>query len=195
MTIKPSKRVIVGGSSSTANGLLQITGAHVGGYGMLNMDGSSACIISLNGTDTYDVRLRLKYASTDKWFFGMLDNDTFKFTDISNVVKLSLTQGGTLTAAADIVAYSDARLKENIITVDNAVDKITAMRGVFYNRIDTEDKSRKVGVIAQEMQEILPEVVTTSDDGTLGVAYGNIVGVLIEAIKELKAEIDILKNK
>jgi hypothetical protein len=109
--------------------------------------------------------------------------------------KLTLTSAGTLTAAGDVVAYSDARLKENIITVDNAVDKITSMRGVFYNRIDTEDKSRKVGVIAQEIQEILPEVVTTSDDGTLGVAYGNIVGVLIEAIKELKAEIDILKNK
>jgi hypothetical protein len=159
------------------------------------MNSADSCIISLDSSTSYDVRLRYKYQTADKWFVGMVDNDTFKFTDSSNVVKLSLTQGGTLTAAADIVAYSDARLKENIITVDNAVDKITAMRGVFYNRIDTEDKSRKVGVIAQEIQEILPEVVTTSDDGTLGVAYGNIVGVLIEAIKELKAEIDILKQK
>ena len=193
MTIKPSKRVIVGGNSLTANGLLQITGAHVGGYGMLNMNSTDSCIISLDSSGGYDVRLRYKYNGTDKWFAGMVDNDTFKFTDISNVVKLSLTQGGTLTAAADVVAYSDARLKENIITVDNAVEKITAMRGVFYNRIDTEDKSRKVGVIAQEIQEILPEVVTTSDDGTLGVAYGNIVGVLIEAIKEQQQQIDELK--
>jgi hypothetical protein len=109
--------------------------------------------------------------------------------------RLTLTSTGTLTAAGDVVAYSDARLKENVITIDNAVEKVSAMRGVFFNKKDDETKSRRSGVIAQEIQEILPEVVTASADGTLGVAYGNIVGVLIEAIKELKAEIDILKQK
>jgi hypothetical protein len=108
--------------------------------------------------------------------------------------KLTLSSAGTLTAAGDVVAYSDARLKENIITIDNAVEKVLAMRGVFFNKKDDKTKARKSGVIAQEIQEILPEVVTASADGTLGVAYGNIVGVLIEAIKELKAEIDELKN-
>jgi len=107
--------------------------------------------------------------------------------------KLTLTSAGTLTAAGDVVAYSDARLKENIITIDNAVEKVTAMRGVFFNKKEDETKSRRSGVIAQEIQEILPEVVTTSADGTLGVAYGNIVGVLIEAIKEQQKQIDELK--
>ena len=64
---------------------------------------------------------------------------------------------------------------------------------LFYNRIDTEDKSRKIGVIAQEVQEVLPEVVSTNED-TLSVAYGNIVGVLIEAIKEQQTQIEELKT-
>jgi hypothetical protein len=106
--------------------------------------------------------------------------------------RLTLTSAGTLTAAGDVVAFSDARLKENIITIDNAVEKVTSMRGVFFNKKDDETKSRRSGVIAQEIQEILPEVVTESADGTLGVAYGNMAGVFIEAIKELKAQNDAL---
>ena len=78
---------------------------------------------------------------------------------------------------------------------DNYLIKLTKLRGVTYTRKDTDDKSRKVGVIAQEVLPILPEVVQKDTNGNYSVAYGNIVGVLIEAIKELKAEIDILKNK
>ncbi|NCZ53903.1 MAG: tail fiber domain-containing protein [Verrucomicrobia bacterium] len=69
------------------------------------------------------------------------------------------------------------------------------MRGVTYERIDSGTKG--VGVIAQEMKEVLPEVVmdASSDDEFMSVSYGNIVGVLIEAIKELKAEIEELKGQ
>jgi hypothetical protein len=84
-------------------------------------------------------------------------------------------------------------LKENIVTIDSALNKVEQMRGVYFNKIDDETKTRNVGVIAQEMEEVLPEVVYTREDGMKSVAYANIVGVLIEAIKELKAEIDILK--
>ena len=101
----------------------------------------------------------------------------------------------TLTCSADVIAYSDVRLKTNIETIDNANDLVNKMRGVFYNRKDTEDKSRKVGVIAQEMQKILPEVVSVSEDGTLGVAYGNIVAVLIEAVKNQQEQINDLKKQ
>lgn len=102
---------------------------------------------------------------------------------------------GTWTASGDLVAYSDSRVKENVETIENPVEKVLLMRGVTYNRTDIEDKSRKVGVIAQEIQAILPEVVTEQQDGMLGVSYGNIVGVLIEAIKEQQKEIEILKSK
>ena len=65
------------------------------------------------------------------------------------------------------------------------MDKIKLLNGVTYNRKDIDDKSDKVGFIAQEIINVLPEVVTENEDGKLSVAYGNITAVLVEAIKEL----------
>jgi len=110
-------------------------------------------------------------------------------------ISYALDVSGDIRATGDIIAYSDARVKDNIQTVEGALDKIKSLRGVTYTRKDTDDKSEKVGVIAQEVLPILPQVVQKDTNGNYSVAYGNIVGVLIEAIKELKAEIDILKNK
>jgi hypothetical protein len=106
-----------------------------------------------------------------------------------------LDVAGTIRATGDVIAYSDARVKDNVKTITDALTKVTSLRGVSYTRNDSEDKSEKVGVIAQEVLEILPQVVQQDTEGNYSVAYGNIVGVLIEAIKELKAEIDILKQK
>jgi hypothetical protein len=102
---------------------------------------------------------------------------------------------GNWTAVGDITAYSDARVKENVKTVENALDKTLKMRGVTFTRNDIEDKSTKIGVIAQEVMEVLPEVVKKADDGMYNVSYGNIVGVLIEAIKEQQKQIDDLKSQ
>ena len=71
--------------------------------------------------------------------------------------------------------------------------KINTLHGYTYNRKDIEDGTRHTGVIAQEVQKVLPEAVMEDEDGTLSVAYGNMVGLLIEAIKELTAEVDRLK--
>ena len=98
---------------------------------------------------------------------------------------------GVVTASGDITAFSDARVKENIKTIDNALDKVTQLRGVEYNKIGSEEKS--IGVVAQEIKEVLPEVVREGQDGMLSVAYGNITGVLIEAIKEQQKQIEELK--
>jgi hypothetical protein len=106
-----------------------------------------------------------------------------------------LDMSGNMTVAGDVTAYSDARIKENVVTVEDAIDRVQKMRGVFYNRTDSDDKKRKVGVIAQEMMEVLPEVVNQDNDGMYNVSYGNIVGVLIEAIKEQQLQIEKLQNK
>jgi hypothetical protein len=106
-----------------------------------------------------------------------------------------LDVSGTIRATGDVIAYSDARVKENVNTITDALTKVTSLRGVSYTRNDSEDKSEKVGVIAQEVLEILPQVVQQDTEGNYSVAYGNIVGVLIEAIKELNAKIDRLENK
>jgi hypothetical protein len=104
-----------------------------------------------------------------------------------------LDVSGTIRATGDVIAYSDARVKENVETLDGALDKVMKMRGVSYNKIGEQEK--KVGVIAQEILEVLPEVVSQDETGTYSVAYGNIVSVLIEAIKEQQKEIDELKSK
>ena len=102
---------------------------------------------------------------------------------------LDMSAAGAATFNNDVTAFSDERLKDNIETIDNALDKVTDMRGVTFDR----DGRRGTGVIAQEMQKVMPEVV--HDEGEyMSVAYGNLVGVLIEAIKELKAEIEELKH-
>ncbi len=102
---------------------------------------------------------------------------------------------GAIVAAQDITAFSDARLKENVSTIENALDKVDNLRGVNYNMKDSDDA--KIGVIAQEVEEILPQVVRTSDDEmqTKSVDYGKLCAVLIEAVKELKKEVDELKGK
>lgn len=101
-----------------------------------------------------------------------------------------LDMSGNMTVAGDVTAYSDARVKENVITVDNALSKVLALRGVYYNRTDSEDKNRKIGVIAQETMTVIPEVVNQDNAGMYNVSYGNLGGLFIEAIKEQQKKID-----
>jgi hypothetical protein len=94
-------------------------------------------------------------------------------------------------ATENIVAYSDRRAKENIITIDNALDKIMNIRGVFYNRINDAKKVQQIGVIAQELEPVVPQAVTYCDvNDEYGVAYGNLAGLFIEAIKEQQQTIN-----
>ena len=94
-----------------------------------------------------------------------------------------------LTMAGNVTAYSDRRLKSDIVTIPNALDTVSKLRGVNF----TKDGKASTGVIAQEVQEVMPEVVHVGEE-YLSVAYGNLVGVLIEAVKELKAEVEALKK-
>ena len=98
---------------------------------------------------------------------------------------------GDCTAAGEVTANSDIRLKTNIKTIENGLDKVLQLRGVEYDRIDIE--RHQIGVIAQEVEKVLPDVVHTGEDGIKSVAYGNIVAVLIESIKDLKGEISELR--
>jgi hypothetical protein len=109
-----------------------------------------------------------------------------------NTPSYQLDVSGTIRATGDVIAYSDIRVKSNIRTIDSALDKVTSLRGVYFDRRD--NKLASTGVIAQEIEKVLPEVVHTDSNGMKAVAYGNIVGVLIESIKELKAQIDELKS-
>jgi hypothetical protein len=107
---------------------------------------------------------------------------------------------GDVAASGDIVAYytSDKRLKDNIQPIQNALDKVNELGGYTFDWNEELQKARKghdIGVIAQEVQSVLPEVVVERDNGYLGVDYQKLVPVLIEAIKELSAKVKELENK
>ena len=108
-----------------------------------------------------------------------------------------MSGAGAATFNNDVTAFSDKRLKTDIEPITNALPKVMQMQGVSYKRNDIEDARTQVGVLAQDMEAILPEVVLTADDEmqTKSVDYGKICAVLIESIKELKAEIDELKGR
>jgi hypothetical protein len=92
--------------------------------------------------------------------------------------------------------YSDVRLKENIKTIHNSLHKVCRLRGVNYNRKDSNDNKIHMGLIAQEVEQIIPEVVNKNmNNGYLSVSYGNIVAVLIESVKELNTKVNSLENE
>ena len=105
------------------------------------------------------------------------------------------TFSGSLTMSGTITAYSDIKLKEKIEVIPDALNKLTSIRGVTFTRNDVDDKNKRhAGVIAQEVERVLPEVILMDADGVRSVAYGNMVGLLIEAIKELRLELNQLKS-
>lgn len=105
----------------------------------------------------------------------------------------SQTFSGTTTVQGTLSITSDARLKENLVPITGAVDKVKALTGYNYNRIGSE--KLEMGVVAQEVQAIAPELITENEEGTLAVAYANMVALLIEAVKEQSAEIAALKEQ
>ena len=115
------------------------------------------------------------------------------------------TTNGKIVAANDVVAFSssDKRWKENVKPIDNALDKVSKIGGYEFDWKELTEEEKKtqhsneghdIGVIAQEIEEVLPEVVTTRDNGYKAVKYEKIIPLLVEAIKELQAEVQELKK-
>jgi hypothetical protein len=108
----------------------------------------------------------------------------------------------SLTVAGDVIAYgspSDVRLKENIKPIESALDKAMKLQGVTFDWKQKEDSilelKEDIGFIAQDVKEVVPELVRENEDGMLSMRHQGIAPILLEAIKELKAEIDLLKSK
>ena len=104
----------------------------------------------------------------------------------------TLASGGNFTAVGNVTAYSDIRLKTDLTKISNALAKVNQLNGYTYTRIDTGE--RQTGVVAQEVQSVLPEAVIDGGEH-LAVAYGNMVGLLIEAVKELTARVEKLEGR
>lgn len=145
------------------------------------------------GVNTYAGLVR--DGETGKFF--LIDNYALGSTVTSNAItEASITAHATLElenliAKSDVVTYSDARFKHNVVTIDNALEKVNALRGVEYEK----GGKQNIGVIAQEVEVIVPEVVHTDPEGMKSVSYGNLVGLLIESIKELTARVESLEKQ
>ena len=115
--------------------------------------------------------------------------------------KFKVDLNGTVTASGDMIAYgspSDKRLKENIKPIESALDKAMKLQGVTFDWKESDsllDIKEDIGFIAQDVQKVVPELVRENADGMLSMRHQGIAPILLEAIKELKAEIDLLKSK
>ena len=126
-------------------------------------------------------------------------NDNMNF-GAAGALKMSLDSSGNLVASGNITAYgspSDIKLKENIEVIDNPLDKVKQLKGITYDL--KSDGNRLTGLIAQDLEKVLPEAVYTAKDleneEHLAIRYGNTVGLLVEAIKELEARVKELEGK
>lgn len=169
------------GNSYTVNGITSTTSGLA----------SSGDFATPNNGTTGGIRVRGNATSG----FGRI-----QFTDASATAEWAnlnvnsaglMTYSGSITASGNVTAYSDARLKTNLVRIDRALDKLETLTGYTYTRTDSGE--RQTGLIAQDVQKILPEAVTEGE--YLSVAYGNMMGLVVEAIKELRAEVAELRQQ
>lgn len=136
-----------------------------------------------------------KYNGVTVWANGReADRDTLRwwYYNDAGVYQNAFTmdRSGNFTAPGNVTGYSDARLKANVTPIENALDKVEQLFGVTYDRTDMKC-DRQTGLMAQDVIKVLPEaVVTDKESGIMSLAYGNLAGLLVEAIKELSAKVD-----
>ena len=198
----PGGKGWTGGSYSSSTGKVTFTSADGLGFSTddLRAPGGGASTDTLQdvttrgATTTLNLTANTYFTQGDSWTVGksggarlFCSNGTMALKNTSGTNICQFSSAGTVTATADVVAYSDERLKSNIETLDGS--KVYQMRGVSFTKGGKESS----GVIAQEIQKVAPELV--HDDGEyLGVAYGNLVGYLIEAVKTLEGRVKELEE-
>ena len=167
-----------------------------GGAGAVTISGGSDIRLG-HGSWTGEANGKIQCHSNHMYF---QTNQTWIFRSDNGTERAYIYNNGNFVANGNVTAYSDIRLKKDIVTIDSPIEKIKQMRGVYYKEIET-DRAR-TGVIAQELEKVLPEVVidnettdpeTGEKTNTKSVDYGNMVGLLIEAIKEQQDEIERLR--
>ena len=207
-----STTITLGGSATTIAGLTSVTST--GFTGALTGNASTATTlqtarningVSFNGSADITVTAAAGTLSGATLASGVTASS---LTSVGTLTSLTvsgatatgaLTVTGAITATGDITAYytSDKRHKNNIQTIPNALEKVTKLNGVTWEWNDDVNEvtksTPKTGLIAQEVQEVLPEVVKTRDDGFLALDYSKMMGLLVEAIKEQQIQIEKLR--
>jgi hypothetical protein len=181
-------------NGTTTGNLYGITWAHPNAGGVASNLNTHGALVLENGGFLAAISGSIRCRDDMRTPIYYDSNDTAFYLD-PNSTGTSLNVAGSIVAAGNVTAYSDVRLKENIQTISGALSKVRQLKGVTYTRNDLEDTTRRYGgLIAQDVQKVLPEAVTDTGD-KLAVDYNATIGLLVEAIKELKAEIETLKAK
>jgi type IV secretory pathway protease TraF len=156
--------------------------------------GKSAIVFSPDGSNMYEApnNYVLRTGDTMTGSLALPSNGLNVGSGQLQVSGGNVLSTGSFQANVNVTALSDERVKENIETIEGALAMVKQMRGVRYKRKDTGDT--QVGVISQEMEKVVPEAVIHGREGLLHVAYGNLVGVLINAIKELEDRVSKLEG-
>jgi hypothetical protein len=183
LKVNSSTNILLGTTAGSTTAIRRGTFGSVGGTG-----GQIADAFSIMTT-----------GSNVSTYLSIPGSGSFVYIADGTTLQTSFDHNGNIVTLGDITAFgsvSDITRKENVVRISNALDKIKKVSGYTYNYIG--NPTPMTGVVAQEFEEVLPEVVYSivSMDGTTSkaVRHGNIVGLLIEAIKELEAQIAELKN-
>jgi len=165
-TLTPNNKLDIGGISGHIGYGLAVNGERYGAVIKTWSDGASIPLLIVNSDDS--------------------NNQLFR-----------IGGDGNAELAGTLSQLSDARLKSDVTEISDAIDIISAIRGVRYYWNDNlkRNPSRQVGVIAQDVEKVLPEAVHTDEDGFKSVYYSGLIGPMIEAIKELKSENDLVKSE
>jgi hypothetical protein len=195
----PNFTITGGGSTYTAGSGLSLTGtefANTAPDQTVALTGAGATSISgtypnftITSTDTNTDTDTTYSAGTGMTLSGTTFNcdiDSPSEVGLGNLSNSGNNLSGDFTATGNITAYSDASLKSNVTTIQDALKTVGKLRGVGFTRNDLNDE-RQIGFIAQEIETEVPEVVCQLDNGIKTVAYGNVVALLVEAIKEIEA--------
>ena len=159
------------------------------GADVIFKDGGTAIAHLTNSSSDFVIETKVQ----DKDFIIKGDDGGSGITALT----IDMSSAGAATFNNDVTAFSDKRLKTNISPIENALEKVMQMQGVNYKRKDVQNARDQIGVIAQDMEKVLPEVVITGDDDpkTKSVDYGKLTAVLIEAVNELSNEVKHLKQQ
>ena len=190
-----SADIALAGDAGTASSYGVAGRGNVAGGIFVNSDAGS----SFQARCATDLYAFLSSTFGVKWNGDIYTNSTTSSTNTSTGALIvsggvgvggNINLGGSLTATGNVTAYSDARLKENLKIISNAIEKVQQLTGYTFDRTDLG--VAQTGLLAQDVQKVMPEAVTEGE--YLGVNYGSLVGLLVEAIKELKVEVQELKN-
>ena len=194
-------RIITGTSASSiisGESNLTFNGATLNLNGNLNVnDSGDECLLVDPANGTFSIGDTAEVGGG-----GYLDGDADDMRWYNGgSIRFKVDGNGKVTAASDIIAYgspSDRRLKENIKPIESALDKAMKLEGVTFDWKESDSilkLKEDVGFIAQDVQKVIPELVRENENGMLSMRHQGIAPILLEAIKELKAEIDLLKSK